>query len=206
MNYLHVIQEKVGICGGMKMSNIRAMPDAMNNRSYAGHYMDVGKNAEEIVLKFVKQRPQVLGVNDFRELRAVQDADVDCAIKTRDGRVTLAEIKSDYHLGVSGNVLFEVLRINHTANPQFALTLGWSGRTPAQYLLYYAPQVNKIYQCKTSDLRQAFQRYTRETRKEMRIEIIETDAIKTTIAVLIPYQKYCSGIFTIHDLAILGDV
>ena len=87
-------------------------------RSYSGDYMAAGKKAEEIVMRYLQSKPYIIGLNDFRELRAVQEADVDIAIKTIDGRVTLAEIKSDWHLGVSGNVLFEVLRINHTAPPE----------------------------------------------------------------------------------------
>ncbi len=35
----------------------------------------------------------------------------------------MAEIKTDAWLGISGNVNFEVLRINHTAHPDKAGTL-----------------------------------------------------------------------------------
>lgn len=181
------------------MSDIRGFTGAEKPRSYSGNYMDVGKNAETIVMAFLRKRPEVVGIQDYRDLKPVQEADVDCAIKTIDGRVTLAEIKSDYHLGKSGNVLFEVLRINHTAPPDHALTLGWSGRTPATYLLYYAPQVEKIYRCRTDDLRKAFQTYTKTARKGTTISIVETDTIKTTINVLIPWE-YCKDIFQIYSL------
>ncbi len=161
--------------------------------------MAVGKKAEEIVMNFLQSKPYIIGINDFRELRAVQEADIDIAIKTVDGRVTLAEIKSDWYLGVSGNVLFEVLRINHTAPTDRCLTLGWSGRTPATWILYYSPQLNKIYQVRTSELRKAFQQYTKTERKNSNLSIVETDSIKTTVNVLIPW-KYCSDIFTIHNV------
>lgn len=171
-------------------------------RSYSGDYMAAGKKAEEIVMRYLQTNPYIIGINDFRQLRAIQEADVDIAIKTIDGRVTLAEIKSDWHLGVSGNVLFEVLRINHTAPPDRSGTLGWSCRTPANYILYYAPQVHKIYKFKTCDLRAAFQRYTEEARKgtDIRkwVSVVKTDEIKTTINVLIPW-KYCESIATIYS-------
>ena len=125
---------------------------ANHARSYNGALMSRGKEAENIVIEFIKNRPDVLGISDWRELRQVQEADVDIAIKTRDGRTILAEIKSDSYLGISQNVLFEVLRINHTCQPDFSLTLGWSGRTPAKYILYYAPNVNAIYQFETSSI------------------------------------------------------
>jgi len=172
---------------------------AFKPRSYAGDYMAAGKKAEEIVMKFLQDRPGIIDLNDFRQLKAVQEADVDIAIKTIDGRITLAEIKSDFHLGVSGNVLFEVLRINHTSYPDRSLTLGWSGRTPAKWLLYYAPQVNKIYQFKTDDLRAAFQRYTKAARKSININIVVTDEIKTTVNVLIPWE-YCKNIAKCYDV------
>ena len=182
----------------MSMEYSRVITGSNKQRSYSGDYMAIGKRAETIIMDFLRRRPEVIGINDFRELRAVQEADIDCAIKTADGRVTLAEIKSDYHLGKSGNVLFEVLRINHTAPTDHALTLGWSGRTPATYLLYYAPQVEKIYRCKTDDLRRAFQNYTKTVRKGMNISIVETDAIKTTINVLVPWE-YCKDIFQVYS-------
>jgi len=188
----------VGNRGGMRLNN-HAITGATKQRSYSGDYKAIGTRAEEIVMQFLENRPNVIGLNDFRELKVIQESDIDIAIKTRDGLVTLAEIKSDYHLGVSGNVLFEVLRINHTAPPDKTLTLGWSGRTPAKYLLYYAPQVHSIYLCKTDDLRAALQRYTKEARKNMIIKVVETDAIKTTINILIP-ERYCRNVFTIYRL------
>lgn len=180
--------------------NQQTTTGSTKERSYSGDYMAAGKKAEEIVMKFLTDKPYIIGVSDFRQLKAIQEADVDIAIKTIDGRVTLAEIKSDWHLGVSGNVLFEVLRINHTAPPEKCLTLGWSGRTPATWILYYAPQVNKIYQFKTDDLRAAFQEYTKDARKGTYIDKVITDNIKMTINVLIPW-KYCQNIARIYDVA-----
>lgn len=170
-------------------------------RSYTGDYMAEGRKAEEIVMAFLKKRPEIIGIEDWRELRAVHEADVDCAITTTDGRVTLAEIKSDRHLGQSGNVLFEVLRINHTCRPDRACVLGWSARSPATYFLYYAPSVNSIYQCRCDELRRAFQEYTKEERQDTRTCWVNTDSIKSTVNVLIPWE-YCKAVFAVHKLGV----
>ncbi len=177
----------------------RATPGANRQRSYSGDYMKVGKEAEQIVLNWLKERPWVLGVEDFRQLRQVHEADIDFGVKLVDGRVTLAEVKSDWHLGKSGNVLFEILRINHTCQPDKACVLGWSARSPAVWFLYYAPQVKSIYQCRADELRQAFQAYTREARGDTRRVWVDTDSIKSTLNVLIPW-RYCESFFTIHKL------
>lgn len=168
-------------------------------RSYSGDYMRVGLDGQNKVINFLRNNPEIIAVRDWSEVKETQEADIDCAIKTRDGNILLAEIKTDNHLGKSGNVLFEVLRINHTCDPEYSLTLGWSGRTPANYIIYYAPSINKIYTFKTSNLRKAMQRYTRESRKQTNINIVETDNIKTTINILLPIS-YCAGLFKEYDL------
>lgn len=161
-----------------------------------------GKKAEEKVLGWLAREPWVIGVEDLRSLRQMREADVDCSVALIDGRVTLAEIKSDRHLGVSGNFLFEVLRINHTAPPEKAVTLGWSSRTPARQILYYAPACDVVHSILADEFRRAMQAYTDVTRKGSRIDYVETDRIKSTINILIPsrfveamtsYRKYELG-------------
>jgi hypothetical protein len=172
---------------------------AFKPRSYSGDYMKAGLAGQSIVLDLLKRRPEILGVIDWSDLEAVQPADIDCAIRTKSGHVILAEIKSDSYLGKTGNVLFEVLRINHTCDPEFSMGLGWTARTPAKYIFYYAPSVNKVYKFNTIGLRQSMQRYTREKRKSTRLDIVETDSIKTTINILIPIE-YCKGAYEIYDI------
>ena len=172
---------------------------ATNGRSYNGALMKAGRAGEEIVLDWLRSRPYIQSVADLRDHAEMRHADIDCSITANDGRILLAEIKSDWYMGISGKVLFEVLRINHTAPPERAATLGWSARSPATTLFYYAPQVGCIYQCSFGDLRQSFQKYTHEARKQTNISIVETDAIKTTINILVP-MSYCESIFKIHRL------
>lgn len=170
--------------------NFRAVPSSDNQRSYNGHYMDVGRNAEELVMSWLSKFPKVIGVEDLRSLRQMREADVDVSVSLYDGRVALAEIKSDYHLGVSGNVLFEILRLNHTCETSRACTLGWSARSPATWVLFYAPQVKRIYRIAFSEYRSGLQAYTKE--KDPKVIITRTDNIKTTVNILIP-EHYING-------------
>ena len=173
-------------------------------RSYCGDYMKAGLFGQNTVIDLLRSRPSILEVSDWSNLEAVQMADVDCAIKTIDGHVILAEIKTDTHLGITGNILFEVLRINHTCDPEFSTGLGWAARTPAKYIFYFAPSVNKVYKFKTVNLRQAMQKYTKDKRKGTRLDIVETDSIKTTINILIPIE-YCVGLYEVYDLDYLEE-
>jgi len=169
-------------------------------RSYDGDYMAFGKMGEEVVLNWLRLRPHVLEVDDFRELRPMQQADVDCGIYNRDGHVLLAEIKTDRHLGITPNMLFETMRINHTSHTDHAGKLGWSLRSPAQWLLYYAPTVQCIYQLRMSDFRLSFQQFTNKKRGNLKFNIVETDEIKTTVNVLIPFKDYIKQYTTIYEL------
>ena len=178
------------------------MTGADKERSYNGDYMEDGRIAEQIVMTWLRRNSSVIGVDDWRELQVVREADVDCAVKLRDGRVRLAEIKSDKHLGVSGNVLFEVLRINHTCMSEKACVLGWSARSPATYFLYYAPEVKAIYVCRPDDLRSAFQNYTKNARKKTALCWVDTDRIKSTLNVLIPWEQ-CKQVFQVYDVHLL---
>jgi hypothetical protein len=154
----------------------------------------VGTNAERIVMAWLEENPNVVGVRDLRDLRVMREADVDLSILLMDGRVALAEVKSDYHLGVSGNILFEMLRVNHTAPAVACARLGWSAKTPALWVLFYAPQVESIYVISTEDYRKGFQTYTKETREKSRIVWTNTDAIKSTINLLVPERYFKTAI------------
>ena len=130
----------------------------------------------------------------------MREADVDLSLSLMDGRIALAEVKSDRHLGRSGNLLFEILRINHTAPHGKAVTLGWSARSPANWLLYFSPAKHAIYQITFDSFREGFQKYTEACRAgtEIRVDWTNTDKIKSTINVLVP-EKYFTGI-VIHRL------
>lgn len=47
-------------------------------RSYNGDYMAIGKFAESVIIPWLRDTPQILGVEDLTNLRPMQEADVDC--------------------------------------------------------------------------------------------------------------------------------
>ena len=169
------------------------------NRDYNGDYMAIGKQGEKIVMEWLKSRPNVLGVTDFRDIREVHEADIDVGVRLYTGQICLAEIKTDTYLGKSGNILNEVLRINHYSKSQYAGYLGWTLRSPAQWLLYYAPNSRPptIYKAAFSDIRLVLQRFTKDN--DVPFQTIRTDTGKTTYNVLIPESEY-TGVFTCHKV------
>lgn len=193
---------KVGIFAMMAIVKVGddVYVGADKERSYDGDYMQAGRTGEEIVMKFLRTLPSVESVTDYRNLGTAQQDDVDICILFTSGRTELAEIKSDKHMREGGNVLFEVLRINHTVRESFkACVLGWSARSTAKYVFYYAPSESRIYQCALADLRLSFQRYTQTARKTTRFAFVETDKIKSTLNVLIPWE-YCKDILHRWDV------
>ncbi len=168
-------------------------------RSYGGDYMEIGKKGEGVVMQWLESRPNVLGVSDFRDIRAIQEADVDVGVRLYTGQVCLAEIKTDTYLGVSKNVLNEVLRINHYSDHEFAGYLGWTLRSPAQWLLYYAPNRKPpaIYKAKFAEVRLVLQRFTKDN--IVFVQNIRTDSGKTTYNILVPESEY-QGVFTVHEV------
>ncbi len=168
-------------------------------RSYSGDYMRRGKQAEQVVMDWLKTHPRVKTVTDVRHLSDWQEVDVDALAELHIGPTMKVEIKSDSHIAVGANVLFEVLRINHTASHDHAGKLGWSARTEADWLIFYSPKAHTLFSCTVADYRKSFQAYTQKCRKATRLSYVETDAVKSTVNVLIPWQ-YCSEIFNVYEL------
>ena len=175
-------------------------PTGINKtKSYSGDYMDIGKQGEETVIDWLKQRPNIIGVTDFREIREIHDADIDVGVRLYTGQVCLAEIKTDTYLGTTGNIIFEVLRINHYSDHKYAGYLGWSFRSPAEFLLFYAPNRKPpaIYKITFKDYRAVIQLYTKEN--PARFLEVRTDRGKTTYNILIPEEEF-NGKFQVHIL------
>jgi len=186
---------RAGQCGGMKMPQ----PDANRGRSYDGAYMEVGKRAEEAVLRWLGENPDILDVRDCRSQRVGQEADFDFSITGTDGVVTLAEVKSDKLINKTGNMIFEIARVNHTAPHDRAVTLGWSARSPATWCVFYCPPAKKIYVVRFEDLRKCFQHYSRKVRKNVRMKWVPTDSIKSTLIALIP-EEFWRDVTKVYDL------
>ena len=169
-------------------------------RSYNGDYMKTGKKGEEVALAWLKNNPEIMGVIDFRNIREVHEADVDAGIRLYAGPVLLVEIKTDTYLGNTGNVLYEVLRINHHCPHQYAGYLGWSLRSPAQYLIFYAPNRKDgpaLYKTTFEAYRKALQKYTQN--HDLSVLTVHTDDQKTTYNVLVP-ELDVGNIFEVYEV------
>ena len=165
-------------------------------KNYNGELMEKGKSNEEIILNWLKDNPSAKSVIDFREFRLAQRIDVDFGIETIDGNIVLAEIKSDKWIRESGNLLFEVFRINHFAKANW-FYLGWGYRSPAQKLIDRNPGTGETFIFNFLGLRTFIGEYVLEIGKELRINITETDKQKTTFNFLIP-MKLLNGIYKKH--------
>lgn len=163
-----------------------------NEKSYTGDLMKVGKSNEEIILEWLKNNYK--GVLDFRDIRLVQRADIDCGVETADGKIILAEIKSDKWISESGNFCFENHRINHFVKDKW-FYLGWGYRSPAQFLIVRNPDSRETFIFDFSELRKSVGGHIANVGKNLRIAIVETDKQKTTFNYLIPmpvlkYKKF----------------
>jgi hypothetical protein len=183
-----------------KIEQLHAVVSKTNVRSYDGEYMEIGSNAEEIIINWINNLKGVHKIVDLRDDREMQDQEIDIAIDLTNGRSATAEIKSDWWLSTTGNMLFEFSRINHTARTEHCVKLGWSVRSKAKWLLVFAPKSNQVFKVTFQDFREAFQAYTREQRdksKILQIDYTNTDEIKSTLNCLVPfsYFKDCVDIF-----------
>lgn len=167
------------------------IPDQTKSRSYNGDYMREGKEGESYVYDFLKSRSNVKNIDDLRDDPEWQQRDVDFRVRRHDASELLVDAKSDVHMGISPNVLFELLRINHTSD-DFPVRYGWSVASGAALFCIWSPPLMRLYRVWADDLRSAMRRYTDHARKNTRIDIVPTDRIKTTVNILIPraYVSY----------------
>lgn len=175
-------------------------PSATRRKSYSGDLKLVGKQAENIVLKWLRSNPTVLGVTDLSDIEQVQHTDCDFLVRFRKGGHTLAEVKSDRHMRWDGNLVFELARIYHVARPENAVQLGWSASTVARWLIIYSPTEKAIYIFPVERVRQVMQRYTQQKRNQTKPVWIPTDLTKSTLILLIPLSEF-RGAYRRYEIA-----
>lgn len=163
-------------------------------KTYNGEMMHKAKTNENIILDWLKTKGK--SIIDFREFRLAQRIDVDFGIETLDGKIVLAEVKSDKWISEKGNLLFENNRINHFVKDHW-FYLGWGWRSPAQKLIIRNPMTCDTFLFDFLDLRILIAEYIAKEGKNTKLTIIETDDQKTTFCLLIPmfflrniYKKY----------------
>ena len=163
-------------------------------KTYSGELMKKGTENEEVILNWLKTFGK--SIIDFREFRLAQRIDVDFGIETIDGKIILAEIKSDKWINETGNLCFECNRINHFVKDKW-FYLGWGWRSPAQKLIIRNPETNKIFVFDFEELRKKIGEYVSQTGRNLKMLIIETDKQKTTFNYLIP-MNFLKEVYSIH--------
>lgn len=154
-------------------------------KTYNGVLMQKGFENEEIILEWLKSYGK--NIIDFREFRLAQRIDVDFGIETIDGKIVLAEIKSDKWIGEYRNLCFECNRINHFSKENW-FYLGWGWRSPAQKLIVRNPETGATFLFDFQALRKFIGGYISEKGRDFKINIVPTDKQKTTFVYLIPMQ------------------
>lgn len=163
-----------------------------NPRDYNGALMNAGKQGESAALSFLLQSSGAR-IEDVRNHPEWQRQDVDFLLHYTD-RVASVEVKSDRYISRSGNVLFEIARAHHTANP--CAYVGWSVFSAAQHLIVFSPPDGLIYHFRFSDLRAAFQAYVLDSGGKTRVSVVPTDDLRTTFNVLIPLTYCAHNVYT----------
>lgn len=148
---------------------------ALKQRTYRGDYKQVGQEAESVVISFLKQQFQGIQFEDVRQDRCFQMLDVDLIAQLPDGRKLMLEIKSDRHLG-KGNFLVEVLRKYASGGA----ILGWLYRSRADYVLFWASEIKRIYVCDLQKLREYV-----AGKRGLEIRQIQTDRETETLVFLL---------------------
>ena len=162
-------------------------PSASRPRSYSGGYMQAGKTAEAIFLDFLWSHKETIYVEDVRSQKQWQECDVDFRV-LRNGSDNWLDVegKHDRRLDRSGYWLFELFRVNHTAPANRLFVDGWSVRSAASHLLFYAPFTNRIHSIRVRDYRLACSNAVRL--KLCRYDLVPTDTIKTTVNAYFPEE------------------
>ena len=169
----------------------------MSNNYESGEMAEKGKKTECIIRSWLKRNSQVKSLIDVSHDKAFQRLDVDVIATLHDGRQIQIEIKTDYNLLVSGNFLFELQRVYMGAKTRHPSTMGWSVKTPAEYIVWYSPKKQKIVSMLTNNYRRSFMDYMTEIKANPRFHVECTSENCTTINILFPV-RFLSD-YVIHD-------
>jgi hypothetical protein len=149
-----------------------SVPSADRERSYSGGYMKVGRMGEDVAFAVLK---------DYRA------RGVDAILKMRGSdRFLMVEVKTDNHLDVSGRWLFELYRIYLTVPNANAMIEGWSIRSEAEWLIFYAPATRRLHFIKMEEYRRAH--IEAAASGKCHYSLVATDRIKRTLNAYFPKE------------------
>lgn len=156
-----------------------------DRQTYAGELMQIGNEGESVVQDFFAYVLRGVQLDDVRRDPAWQEKDVDFRAHFSTGVLNI-EVKSDRWIDRSENVLFELCRIHHTAQPKYCAYLGWSVFSAADRVLVWCAPSSRLFVFEADQMRAGMQRYTQKARKDMNLAIVDTDEQRTTINILVP--------------------
>ena len=176
-------------------------PSVSRDRSYSGGYMDAGREAERIAVSWLSADSEVLQVRDVRDQREYQDREIDLLALMTTGKWESYEVKSDKHIGVSGRWLFELFRFNLTAPIGKQFVNGWSVRSQALWLIFYASTIKTIYRIKFDEYRRAFLNASEVM--QCSFSQVPTDRIKRTLNGYFP-ESFVHSMPSFGEFSIAG--
>ena len=188
---------KTGLSGEMKLKT---------DKTYSGELMKKGRVGESAVMRWLEALRKQNKLRDFidvREYRINQRLDTDFVIEYVDGKLELAEVKTDSYLATSKNYIFELHRINHFVSPDRVFYLGWAFRSPAKYLFFYDPGNKNIHRFLFTDIRSKIGTYVDKARPTLRP--VPTDKQKTTYNILIPKTEFRNLVKVVNIAWALGE-
>lgn len=157
-----------------------------------GELLPIGKQGEQIAYHFLTRLPNVHHVQNVSD-------ELDYRIKEIDFRVVFpgatvdVEVKSDQHIGRSGNVLLEVLRFQWDEFP-FG-RIGWALFSEAARLLVWCPSTSELYVFEMTTLRKALWQYVVSNLNTINLKIIPSDSRRTTLNVCMPLAYVSHAVY-----------
>ena len=157
--------------------------------SYNGAIRDVGYVGEEAFERFCRRQQWVEDVRDVRDDIICQRDEIDFIITKWGGITARVEVKTETKLDVSGNILVELTRINHSGEHQYMLP-GWPWRTVSDYIVYYAPATERLHWWTKRDYLAGAYEWVRSRGKNLRTLITETSTERIVISTVVAMNPY----------------
>ena len=156
---------------------------------YRGDQEEYGAEAERVVFRFLESYPGYIEHRDLRKDSLYMNRQVDFGINILN-RWILAEVKGDSHLGKTGNVLYELRRQIVSPEGLVRVDDGWSVRSRADCVLFYASSVKRIYWFDMTEYRRGFMRYTAAMNGQVPVHPCQLTRGRTAYNCYIPIE-YC---------------
>lgn len=171
-----------------------------------GQYAQVGRLGESLVASYLNyvfhdEYGPTVRIVDLRHDKAMQHADVDFLVTLPSGNVIFTEVKTDTYLGMTGNVLFETMRIYGDSPADMAFRLAWGPRSAATWLIIWAPNADPpaFFHCRMASLRHVARCHVMAAvtaGQPVNVKWVPTSENTTTECILVPWDE-CESIFRV---------